>query len=85
VPEELTAEATWELLDFFGGVSFETQTIRGKWRRRGVVYQDNSARLVVDVPDTEKNRRWLKSFKERWKSRLKQIEIWMVSHVIRVE
>jgi hypothetical protein len=85
VPDELTGDAMLELLDFFGGVSFETQIVRGKWREGGMVYEDNSIRLVVDVPDTVKNRGWMKSFKERWKKRLKQLEIWMVSYSIRVE
>jgi hypothetical protein len=85
VPTEWIGEAMVELLDFFGGVSFETQMIEGRWQRGGLVYQDNSVRLVVDIPDTTKNRRWMKSFKLRWKTRLKQLEIWMVSYRIEVE
>ena len=82
VPEEWIGEA---MVDFFGGVSFETQTIQGRWQKGGIVYQDNSVRLVVDVPDTTKNRRYMKSFKLRLKKRLKQLEIWMVSYRIEVE
>jgi hypothetical protein len=40
---------------------------------------------VVDVPDTGKNRKWMKSFKTRWKKRLEQLEIWMVSYRIDIE
>jgi hypothetical protein len=39
----------------------------------------------VDVPDKKENRLWMKSFKARWKERLGQLEIWMVSYRIEVE
>jgi hypothetical protein len=47
-----------------------------------VLYRDNLVRIVVDVPDEPDNRRWMRAFKERWKSRLEQLELWMVSYVI---
>ena len=31
------------------------------------------------------NRKWMKEYKARWKERLKQLEIWMVSYQIDVE
>ena len=40
---------------------------------------------IADVPDTVKNRKWMKEFKARWKSRLDQLEIWMVSYRIDIE
>jgi len=42
-------------------------------------------RVCVDVPDSAENRRWMKEFKLRWKSRLEQIELWMVSYRVDVE
>ena len=39
-------------------------------------------RFVVDVPDSTKNRRWMTQFKDRWKARLEQIDLWMVSYRI---
>jgi hypothetical protein len=50
-----------------------------------VVYRDNLVRLVVDVPDTSQSREWMKDFKVRWKTRLEQLELWMVSYLIEVE
>ena len=50
-----------------------------------MVYRDTLVRLVVDVPDSAKNRKWMKEFKERWKARLEQLELWMVSHRIEIE
>jgi hypothetical protein len=37
------------------------------------------------VPDSAKNRQWMKLFKVRWKERLKQLDLWMVSYRIEVE
>jgi hypothetical protein len=42
-------------------------------------------RLVVAVPDAVKNRRWMKEFKERWKTRLEQLDLWMASYRIEIE
>jgi hypothetical protein len=39
----------------------------------------------VDVPDSAENRRWMKDLKARWKERLEQLDLWMVSYQIEVE
>lgn len=65
--------------------SYETQRLEGHWRHGGVLYRDNLVKVVVDVPDSAKNRRWLKLFKGRWMARLEQLELWMVSYRIEVE
>lgn len=49
------------------------------------MYRDDLVRIVVDVPDGVKNRRWMKEFKKRWKGRLEQLELWMVSYRVEVE
>ena len=85
VPAEWLSEAVLELVDHFGAASYETQKLEGHWRHGGIVYRDNLVRLVVDVPDTAQSRRWMKEFKGRWKNRLEQLELWMVSSRIEVE
>jgi hypothetical protein len=42
-------------------------------------------RLTIDLPDSANSRRWMKSFKQRWKKKLKQLELWMVSYTVRIE
>ena len=79
VPAEWLAEAVLEIVDHFGAASYETQKVEGHWRYGGVLYRDDLVRIVVDVPDSAKNRSWMKKFKERWKSRLEQIDLWLVS------
>ena len=85
VPADWLAEAVLEIVDQFGAASYETQKLEGHWRHGGVLYRDNLVRVVVDVPDAAKHRRWMKQFKDRWKTRLEQIELWMVSYSIEVE
>jgi len=85
VPAEWLAEAVLEVVDHFGAASYETQKVEGHWRQGGVLYRDNLVRIVVDVPDTTKHRQWMRQFKERWKARLEQLELWVVSYRIEVE
>ena len=85
VPAEWLADAVLEVVEHFGAASYETQRVEGHWRQAGVTYRDNLVRLVVDVPDTAANRRWMKAFKQRWKAKLEQLELWLVSYVITVE
>lgn len=85
VPAEWLADAVLEIVEQFGAASYETQQIEGHWRQRGTTYRDNLVRLVLDVPDTAKNRRWMKAFKRRWKTKLEQLELWMVSYLVTIE
>ena len=84
VPKELLAEASREIARRFGADSYETQKVEGQWRRDGFIYRENMA-LFVDVPDNETSRAWMQDFKARWKTRLQQIDLWMVSHSIQIE
>jgi hypothetical protein len=85
VPPELLADAVLEIVDHFGAASYETQKVEGHWRHAGVMYRDDLVRIIVDVPDSARNRSWMREFKERWRIRLDQLELWMVSHSIQVE
>jgi hypothetical protein len=49
------------------------------------LFRDDLALLVVDVPDTAKNRKWMKAFKARWEQRREQLEIRMASYRIDIE
>jgi hypothetical protein len=85
VPEELLGEAVNEIVDQFNAVTFYKEAIEGRWRHDESLFRDDLALVVVDVPDTAKNRKWMKAFKEKWKHRLHQLEIWMVSYQIDIE
>jgi hypothetical protein len=85
VPGEWMAEAVLEIVDHFGAASYETQKVEGHWRYSGILYRDDLVRVVVDVPDSPRNRQWMKQCKDRWKVRLEQLDLWMVSYHIEVE
>jgi hypothetical protein len=85
VPAEWIADAVLEIVDHFGAVSYETQKVEGHWRHAGVLYRDNLVKIVVDTPDKSENRQWVKEYKERWKTRLDQLELWLVSYPIDIE
>ena len=85
VPAEWLADAVLEVVYHFGAASYETQRIEGRWRHAGIIYRDNLVRLVIDIPDTATGRRWMKTFKQRWRKKLEQLELWMVSYVITIE
>ena len=85
VPGESMAEAVLEIVEHFGAASYETQRVEGHWRHSGILYRDDLVRIVVDVPESAQNRQWMRQFKERWKVRLEQLELWMVSYRIEVE
>jgi hypothetical protein len=85
VPGEWLAEAVLEVVDRFGAASYETQKVEGHWRHGGTTFRNDLVRLVVDVPDTEENRGWVREFKARWKAKLEQVELWVVSYLIDIE
>lgn len=85
VPPAWLAEAVLEIVERFGAASYETQKVEGHWRHGAVTYRDDLVRIVVDVPDSPDNRQWVKEFKKRWKSRLEQLDLWVVSHPIDIE
>jgi len=73
------------VVEKFGAASYETQKVEGHWRQGAVTYRDELVRVVVDVPDSEDNRGWVREFKARWKAKLEQLELWVVSYQIDVE
>jgi len=80
----LIAVTLLELEQRFGAVSSETQTIQGLWRHEGRAYRDDLTRVFVDVPDTPESLAFFQDFKERLKSRFKQLDIWMTTHPIQI-
>lgn len=84
VPPELVAKTVLKLREYFGAVSWESQTIQGQWQHEGIVYRDDLVRLFVDVADTAENRRFFLQFKEQVKTDFQQLDIWLTSYPIDV-
>jgi hypothetical protein len=85
IPSDLLAEAVLEVVDKFGAASYETQKVEGHWRFQGVLYRDNLTKIVIDIVDSAENHDWMREFKKRWKEKLDQLELWLVSYVIDVD
>ena len=50
-----------------------------------VLYRDNLVKVIVDVPESRESRQWMQDFKARWRERLEQLELWMVSYRVDME
>ncbi len=85
IPPEWLADAVLEIVRRFGAASYQTQGLEGHWRHGGIAYRDNLVKLIVDVSDVAENRQWMRDFKERWKIRLEQLELWVISYSIDVD
>jgi hypothetical protein len=85
IPSELLAEAVLEIVENFGAASYETQKVEGHWRHQGILYRDNLVKIVIDAPDQEVNRNWMREYKARWKAKLDQLDLWLVSYAIDVD
>jgi|SRR6185295_9248557 len=81
VPPEWLAGAVLEIVDYFGAESYETQKVERHWRYGGVLLRHDLVKIVVDVSDTAENRQWLKNFKDKWKSRLEQLDLWVIKEL----
>lgn len=85
IPPEWLVAAVLEIVDQFGAASCETQKVEGHWRYQETIYRDNLIKIVVDTPDEELNRVWMREYKERWKQKLQQLELWLVSYTIDID
>jgi hypothetical protein len=69
---------------FATGVSFHPHPVFGVWLHEGTRYEDQSARMVVDVEDTPEDRQFFVEFKVVLLERFEQLEIYIVSYPIDV-
>ncbi len=85
IPPDWLAEAILEIVEHFDAASYETQKVEGHWRHQGILYRDNLVKIVIDAVDEEANREWMREYKARWKQKLEQLELWLVSYTIDVD
>ena len=85
VPTDWLAEAVLEIVEKFDAASYETQKVEGHWRHQGILYRDNLVKIVIDAADEEANREWMRDYKARWKEKLEQLDLWLVSYTIDID
>ena len=84
IPHQLLGLSLQEVVDKFDAASFEPVSGEGYWRHEGILYSDTHAKIVVDIPDTPENIRWMRDYKARWKELLDQLDLWLISYEIDV-
>lgn len=85
IPRKLRGLALKEIVNKFGAASFEPKGIEGFWLHEGILYTDSLSKIVIDIDDNDENREWMREYKARWKEKLEQLELWLVSYEIDVE
>jgi hypothetical protein len=81
VPAELLEQTRVEIERQVGGVSVETQRIRG-FDADTSGGEDKMVRLFADVPDTAEHRAFFLCEKETLKERFRQEEIWITTFAV---
>ena len=82
VPFDTIDQTRDDLVAKFRGATLEPSVVQGRWRSNGEHFADELMRVVVDVNDTEDNRRFFEQFKLILRERFQQIEIYIVSYPI---
>jgi hypothetical protein len=82
-PEKFDA-VLQEISERFGGVSFFPEGLHGVWLHQGQRFDENNARLVVDVEGTSENADFFVRYKQVLKERFRQIDLWIISYEIRI-
>ena len=82
VPREVLTTTYQDLFLRFGGISIDTQTVRGVWLHEEMEYEDELVRVVIEVASTEGTIDFFSDFKEILMERFEQIEIWITSYLI---
>ncbi|MDP1758867.1 MAG: hypothetical protein Q8K77_03610 [Thermodesulfovibrionales bacterium] len=73
-----------ELIEKFGAVTVEPQSLHGIWTHGSKEYSDELIRFIIDIETTSETEKFFKELKERLKIRFQQIEIWITAHPIRL-
>lgn len=75
---------TEDLVAEFGALSWQPEALRGIWVHEGQRFEESNIRLFVDVEDTAENAQFFAGYKHILMQRFRQIDIWIVSHDIRI-
>ena len=73
-----------DIVSQFGAVSYQPELLQGIWMHGAKRFEEQNVRLFVDVEDTPQTAEFFARFKEILKERFRQIDIWIISHEIRI-
>ncbi|MGD9561412.1 MAG: hypothetical protein AB7F88_03175 [Pyrinomonadaceae bacterium] len=84
ISDDFISDAILEIVDEFGALSYYHNSVQGRWTSEGIAYHDRNSKIVIDIPDTPENIQWMRDYKARWKEKLDQLDLWLVSYEIDV-
>ena len=73
-----------ELIEKFGAITVEPQSVHGIWTHGSKEYADELIRFIIDIETTPETEEFFREFKARVKVRFQQIEIWITAYPIRL-
>ena len=82
IPPELILQTRDELVDRFGGASFDPGVVDGYWVQASKIYSDELLRVRVSAQGTAADDQFIQDYKERLKLRFEQEAIYVTATVI---
>lgn len=82
IPAEALYQTREELLARFDGLTFHPRSLLGIWQHEGQRFEEEFARLTIDVEDNDENLFFFTNLKATLLERFQQVEIYMVSYPI---
>src|SRR5438105_14730971 len=82
VPPELILQTREELVQRFGGASFDPGAVEGYWVHAARVYSDELIRVRVSAEGTADDDQFMLDYKERLKLRFQQEEIYVTAVIM---
>ena len=82
VPPELILQTREELVQRFGGASFDPGVVEGYWVHAARIYSDELIRVRVSAQGTADDDQFIQDYKDRLKLRFEQEEIYVTASVI---
>lgn len=83
VDPALLGQTARELGDRFEGLTQDLVQVYGLWKFAGIEYRDELIRFRVDTRDPQA-RAYFRNHKQVWKTRFRQLDIWITLHEIEV-
>jgi hypothetical protein len=81
---ECFPQTLMEVLDQFGALSYTPNAVMGVWTAEGMRYNDELAKLTVDVEDRPESTQFIAHLKADLLQRFAQLEIYVVSYPLEV-
>jgi hypothetical protein len=83
IEQEKLDQTAEELDERFGATTQDTVQVLGTWKYGGTRYEDKLVRIRIDTNDPTATNAF-RVYKQTWKNRFQQIDIWITAHEIEI-